>query len=75
MAALSAATGAPPAPPLVAVTGVSGAGKSTLVNDILFPAASRELNGSSARVGRHRQISGLGPLDHGPEPDQQGQAW
>ncbi len=55
---------------LVAVTGVSGAGKSTLVNDILFPAASRALNGSSARVGRHRQISGLGQLDKVIDIDQ-----
>ena len=55
---------------LVAVTGVSGAGKSTLVNDILFPAASRALNGSSARVGRHRQLSGLGQLDKVIDIDQ-----
>ncbi|MFO0688554.1 MAG: excinuclease ABC subunit UvrA [Myxococcota bacterium] len=55
---------------LVAVTGVSGAGKSTLVNDILFPAASRALNGSSARVGRHRQVSGLGQLDKVIDIDQ-----
>ena len=30
---------------LVAVTGVSGSGKSTLVNDILYKALARELNG------------------------------
>ena len=53
-----------------AVTGVSGAGKSTLVNDILFPAASRELMGSSARVGRHRRLSGLGQLDKVIDIDQ-----
>jgi excinuclease ABC subunit A len=55
---------------LTAVTGVSGAGKSTLVNDILFPAAARELVGSSARVGRHRRISGLGQLDKVIDIDQ-----
>ena len=55
---------------LVAVPGVSGAGKSTLVNDILFPAASRALNGSSTRVGRHRQVSGLGQLDKVIDIDQ-----
>jgi excinuclease ABC subunit A len=55
---------------LTAVTGVSGAGKSTLVNDILYPAAARELVGSSARLGRHRRISGLGQLDKVIDIDQ-----
>jgi excinuclease ABC subunit A len=55
---------------LTAVTGVSGAGKSTLVNDILFPAAARELVGSSTRVGRHRNVSGLGQLDKVIDIDQ-----
>ena len=40
------------------------------MNDILFPAASRALNGSSARVGRHRQLSGLGQLDKVIDIDQ-----
>jgi excinuclease ABC subunit A len=48
---------------LTAVTGVSGAGKSTLVNDILYPALSRHLHGSTERVGRHRGLSGLAQLD------------
>jgi excinuclease ABC subunit A len=48
---------------LTAVTGVSGAGKSTLVNDIVFPALSRELTTSQRRVGRHRRIEGEGQLD------------
>ena len=55
---------------LTAVTGVSGAGKSTLINDILYPAAARELAGSSARLGRHRKISGLGQLDKVIDIDQ-----
>jgi excinuclease ABC subunit A len=55
---------------LTAVTGVSGAGKSTLVNDILYPAAARELTGSSQRVGRHRRVSGLGQLDKVIDIDQ-----
>ncbi len=55
---------------LTAVTGVSGAGKSTLVNDILYPAAARELVGSNARVGRHRKLSGLGQLDKVIDIDQ-----
>ncbi len=53
-----------------AVTGVSGAGKSTLVNDILYPAAARELVGSNARVGKHRRLSGLGQLDKVIDIDQ-----
>jgi excinuclease ABC subunit A len=53
-----------------AVTGVSGAGKSTLVNNILYPAAARELVGSNARVGKHRRLSGLGQLDKVIDIDQ-----
>jgi excinuclease ABC subunit A len=53
-----------------AVTGVSGAGKSTLVNDILYPAAARELVGSLTRVGKHRRLSGLGQLDKVIDIDQ-----
>jgi excinuclease ABC subunit A len=48
---------------LTAVTGVSGAGKSTLVNDIVFPALSRELTTSQRKVGRHRRIDGQEQLD------------
>jgi excinuclease ABC subunit A len=48
---------------LTAVTGVSGAGKSTLVNDILYPALSRQLQGSTARMGQHRAVHGLEQLD------------
>ena len=55
---------------LTAVTGVSGAGKSTLVNDILYPAAARELVGSTAKIGRHRKLSGLGQLDKVIDIDQ-----
>ncbi len=55
---------------LTAVTGVSGAGKSTLINDILYPAAARELVGSSVRIGRHRKLSGLGQLDKVIDIDQ-----
>ncbi|WP_300666961.1 excinuclease ABC subunit UvrA [Desulfoluna sp.] len=47
----------------VAVTGVSGAGKSTLVNQILYPALSRHLNGGTLQVGRHKAIQGLEHLD------------
>jgi excinuclease ABC subunit A len=48
---------------LTAVTGVSGAGKSTLINDILYPALARQLQGSTQRMGRHSAIHGLQQLD------------
>jgi len=48
---------------LTAVTGVSGAGKSTLVNDVLYPALARPLQGSTRRAGRHTGVSGVAQLD------------
>ena len=48
---------------MVAVTGVSGAGKSTLVNDILYPALSRQFHNSTKKVGRHESITGLDQID------------
>ncbi|MBL9102313.1 MAG: excinuclease ABC subunit UvrA [Myxococcales bacterium] len=48
---------------LCAVTGVSGAGKSSLVNGILLPALAHKLHDSLERIGKHRTIEGLGPLD------------
>jgi len=47
----------------VAVTGVSGAGKSTLINQILYPALARRLNGADLMAGRHAGIQGLSQLD------------
>src|SRR5581483_11968789 len=47
----------------IAVTGVSGSGKSTLVNDILYTALARELNGARGVPGRHRTITGLAHVD------------
>ncbi|MCP5039578.1 MAG: excinuclease ABC subunit UvrA, partial [bacterium] len=41
---------------LTAVTGVSGAGKATLVNDILYPALTRQFHNSSRRIGKHKAI-------------------
>lgn len=43
---------------LTCVTGVSGSGKSTLVNDILYRALNRSLNGTSDRPGEHGSIDG-----------------
>lgn len=48
---------------LTAVTGVSGAGKSSLVNDILYPALSRQFHNSNRRIGVHKKITGLHQLD------------
>ena len=54
----------------VAVTGVSGSGKSTLVNDVLYAALARELNGARTIPGRHRRIRGLDGVDKVVHVDQ-----
>ncbi len=46
-----------------AVTGVSGSGKSSLVNEILFKALAKRLNGAKGKAGKHRAIRGVGELD------------
>ncbi|MGL4407441.1 MAG: excinuclease ABC subunit UvrA [Zoogloea sp.] len=45
------------------ITGVSGSGKSTLINDTLYAAAARHLNGSSIDVAPYAQIDGLELFD------------
>ena len=55
---------------LVAVTGVSGSGKSTLVNDILYKALARELNGARTVPGKHARITGVAQLDKVVHVDQ-----
>jgi excinuclease ABC subunit A len=55
---------------LVCVTGVSGSGKSTLVNDTLYAAAARELQGAAAEPAPFDSISGLERLDKVVSVDQ-----
>jgi len=47
----------------VCVTGVSGSGKSTLVNEILYKTIARELNGSSEKPGKCKEIKGIDNID------------
>ncbi|MFM7160925.1 MAG: excinuclease ABC subunit A, partial [Planctomycetaceae bacterium] len=54
----------------VCVTGVSGSGKSSLVNDILFEALNRDLNGGVGNPGRHERLTGLELLDKAIDIDQ-----
>jgi excinuclease ABC subunit A len=52
------------------VTGVSGSGKSTLINDTLYPAAARMLNGSNLEAAPHERIEGLDQFDKVVDIDQ-----
>ncbi|HEX9066237.1 MAG TPA: excinuclease ABC subunit UvrA [Streptosporangiaceae bacterium] len=54
----------------IAVTGVSGSGKSTLVNDILYAALAKELNGARIVPGRHGKVTGMQHLDKVVHVDQ-----
>ncbi|MEU3308608.1 excinuclease ABC subunit UvrA [Nocardiopsis sp. NPDC055551] len=53
-----------------AVTGVSGSGKSTLVNEILYKALAKELNGARDVPGRHLRVNGMGKVDKVVHVDQ-----
>ncbi|MFF0311710.1 excinuclease ABC subunit UvrA [Streptosporangium sp. NPDC004379] len=53
-----------------AVTGVSGSGKSTMVNDILYNALAKELNGARTVPGRHSRINGMDLVDKVVHVDQ-----
>ncbi len=48
---------------LVCVTGVSGSGKSSLINEILYKQLSSKINGSKAKPGKHKSISGIENID------------
>ena len=47
----------------ICITGVSGSGKSTLVNETLYKALAREINGSNVHPGKHDKINGLSQID------------
>ncbi len=55
---------------MTCVTGVSGSGKSTLVNDTLYAAVARELNGASTTPAEHDEIRGLDHFDKVVDIDQ-----
>lgn len=55
---------------LTAVTGVSGSGKSTLVNEILFKALHKEVNGARSFAGAYKKITGIEHIDKVIDIDQ-----
>ena len=48
---------------MICVTGVSGSGKSTLINDTLYRAAAKKLNGASDEPAPYDSLDGLSFLD------------
>lgn len=48
---------------LICITGVSGSGKSSLMNEIVYKALARELNGAHLMPGAHDKIEGIEHLD------------
>ena len=59
-----------PAGLMTCVTGVSGSGKSTLVNDTLYRAAARTLNGAATEAAPVDGIEGLEIVDRVVDIDQ-----
>ena len=48
---------------LTCVTGVSGSGKSSLVNEIIYKALAKDLNGAKIIPGNYKKVEGLEYLD------------
>ena len=48
---------------ITCVTGVSGSGKSTLINDVLYQNLYKELNKSTMKVGKCKEIKGIENID------------
>ncbi len=55
---------------LVVVTGVSGSGKSTLVHDTLYGGIQKHIGTYNQKVGRFRDISGIGSIHNVEMVDQ-----
>ena len=54
----------------ICVTGVSGSGKSSLINDILWQALKRDVNGGHGSPGDHTEILGFELIDKAIDIDQ-----
>ena len=48
---------------LVLITGVSGSGKSTLINETLYPAVAKQLNGARKYPLAHQSVEGIEYID------------
>ncbi len=55
---------------LTCVTGVSGSGKSTLVNETLYKALAKALNGARDPAGKHDSLKGIEFIDKIVDIDQ-----
>ncbi len=47
----------------ICVTGVSGSGKSSLLNETLYKALARQMNGSSGLPGKYASLEGIENID------------
>jgi excinuclease ABC subunit A len=55
---------------MVVVTGVSGSGKSTLVHDTLYAGIQKHIGSYNQKVGRFRDLSGMGSIHNVEMVDQ-----